>query len=79
MLTLPVAPPQKKPCPNPARPPVRERVDASAMYTHWLSIGRFFAGESLRKSAGEHLEHLGAHPDPEAKPTNDPARPSRTP
>ena len=44
-------------------------------------LGRYFAGESLRKSAREHLEHLGAHPDPESKPASqsDPARPSRAP
>ena len=44
-----------------------------------VGLGRLFAGESLRKSAGEHLEHMGAHPDPEPKPVSDPARPSRTP
>ena len=46
-----------------------------------VGLGRFFAGKTLRKSAGEHLEHMGAHPDAESQSsaTNDPARPSRTP
>lgn len=40
-------------------------------------MGRFFAGESLKKSATEHLEHMGAHPDHPSKgasTSNDPAR-----
>jgi YjbE family integral membrane protein len=41
-----------------------------------VGLGRYFAGESLKKSAVEHLEHMGAHPEHEAKapPSNDPAR-----
>jgi len=29
-----------------------------------IVVGRYFAGESLKKSASEHLEHMGAHPNP---------------
>ena len=30
-------------------------------------LGRHLAGKELRKSTAEHLEHMGAHPDPAAK------------
>ena len=30
-------------------------------------MGRILAGESLERAAAEHIEHLGAHPDPAAK------------
>jgi YjbE family integral membrane protein len=41
-----------------------------------VGLGRYLAGESLKKAAAEHLEHLGARPDPTAKPSasNDPVR-----
>jgi YjbE family integral membrane protein len=34
-----------------------------------IGLGRYLAREPLQKSAEEHLEHLGAHPDHSAKPT----------
>jgi YjbE family integral membrane protein len=39
-------------------------------------LGRFFAGKSLKKSATEHLEHMGAHPeeDPAARGSKEQAR-----
>jgi YjbE family integral membrane protein len=41
-----------------------------------VGLGRYLAGESLKKAAAEHLEHMGAHPDPAAKSpaSNDPVR-----
>ena len=32
-----------------------------------IVLGRYLAGKELRKSTAEHLEHMGAHPDPAAK------------
>ena len=32
-----------------------------------IVVGRYMAGESLKKSTAEHLEHMGGHPDPAAK------------
>jgi YjbE family integral membrane protein len=41
-----------------------------------LGVGRYMAGKTLRKATAEHIEHLGAHPEPAAKEaaTKDPAR-----
>jgi len=32
-----------------------------------VMLGRYMAGKQLRTSTAEHLEHMGAHPDPAAK------------
>jgi YjbE family integral membrane protein len=32
-----------------------------------VMLGRYLAGKELKKSTAEHLEHMGAHPDPAAK------------
>ncbi|HUP96470.1 MAG TPA: TerC family protein [Usitatibacter sp.] len=40
-----------------------------------ILVGRYMAGKSLEKSSAEHLQRMGAHPDPAAKePTKGPAR-----
>lgn len=56
--------------------PMMKYVAAAIGAVFVVVVGRIMAGESLKRAATEHLEHLGAHPDhaTRAEPPKDTAR-----